>query len=696
MPILSKLLKSLEKNKEISIIIIVIFVLFMMIVPLTPTIMDLIIGFNISVSVLILMVVLYMQSAIGMTSFPSILLMLALIRIGITVSTSRLILLDANAGQIVETFGNFVVGGNIVIGIIVFSIITIINFIVITKGSERVAEVAARFSLDAMPGKQMSIDSDLKAGNITMEQATLKRKNLGLESKLYGAMDGAMKFVKGDAIASIIDILINLVGGLIVGIVQKNMSFSDAIAIYSILTIGDGLVQQIPALLVSLTAGIMITKVADDDSEENVGQNILRQVFSNHKAIYSACVLLGLFALIPGMPTVVFLLLMGVFGTIATVMMRRGPHSSDDKKSNSAVLEDLTEVDKNNIEYKPGEQQIDLHMTPLALYFSNKFKGSSNLKQLKDIVFKIRQGIANDLGILLPPIVIRYDASYAEYHYQFEVFEIPESTGEIYWNDILILDEADLELLDVDKQIVNTYQFGANNLGVWISDQYQAICTDNSIAFHTCKDFLTLHIKYHIDKHISKFLGIQETKNMLDKLHDYQELIKELLRMLPLNKITETFQRLIAENISLRNFKVILDTMLEWGQREKDVVIITEHVRKSLGRYIAYKFSNGTYIFSCIMLSMDVEDIVRDSIRYNDSGSYLALDPRITDEITNQVKDILTSSTGIKNISVVCQFDIRRYVRSILENHFSHIPVLSFQELEGFAEFNNIGVIKID
>ena len=690
---LSKYLTLLFNNKEISIIIIVIFVLFMMIVPLNPTIMDIIIGFNISVSVLILMVVLYLQSSIGLTSFPGILLVLALIRIGITVSTSRLILLDANAGEIVQTFGEFVAGGNLVVGTIVFAIITIINFIVITKGSERVAEVAARFSLDAMPGKQMSIDSDLKAGNLTMEQANLKRKNLALESKLYGAMDGAMKFVKGDAIASIIDILINLVGGLIVGVVQKKLSFSDAATTYSILTIGDGLVQQVPALLISLTAGIMITKVNDEDTNENVGQNILKQIFTNHKALFSASALLFCMSFVPGLPAFVFLSLMMIFIIIGVVLFRSSKRGASDINSNSAVKEDLNEINKDIVDYNKDEQ-VDLHMTPLAIYFSPKIKGSNYIKSLKSIVFKIRQEVANDLGVLLPPIMIRYDSSYSDYQYQFEIFEIPESFGEGYWNSILILDQEEIELLNIDTFTKNTYQFGNKNLGVWVAKSYDQLCLQNKIFYYTYEDFLALHIKYHIDKHIAKFLGIQETKNMLDKLQDYQDLIKELLRMLPLNKITEVFQRLISENISLRNFKVILDTMLEWGQREKDVVIITEHVRKSLGRYIAYKFSRNTYMFSCIMLSLDIEDTIRDSIRYTEAGSYLALDPRVTDEMIAQLDEILSSATHLKNIVVLCQFDIRRYVRSVFEVKYSYIPVLSFQELEGYAEFNNIGIIE--
>jgi type III secretion protein V len=263
----NKILNFFAKNGEFSVVILILFVLSMMVIPLPHELLDFIIAFNIGLTVVVLMVVIYMTSPLHLTSFPTILLMLAMLRIGITVSTSRLILLDGYAGKIITTFGEFVVGGNLIVGVIIFVIITIINFIVITKGSERVAEVAARFSLDAMPGKQMSIDSDLRAGNIDMTQANIKRKELGLESKLYGAMDGAMKFVKGDAIASIIDILINLVGGLIIGMVQRGMPFGDAIKTYSILTIGDGLVQQIPALIVSLTAGMMITRVSDEEDK---------------------------------------------------------------------------------------------------------------------------------------------------------------------------------------------------------------------------------------------------------------------------------------------------------------------------------------------------------------------------------------------------------------------------------------------
>jgi type III secretion protein V len=679
----------IANNKEFALVIIIVFVLFMMIVPMAPEIMDAIIAFNLTATVLTLMVVVYMRSPVGLTAFPSILLVLALLRIGITVSTSRLILLDGNAGDIVNTFGKFAVGGNIVVGVIVFVIVTIINFIVITKGSERVAEVAARFSLDAMPGKQMSIDSDLKAGNLTMEQAIEKRKNLGLESKLYGAMDGAMKFVKGDSIASIVDILVNLVGGLIIGVAQKNMSFSDSMGFYSILTVGDGLVQQIPALLISLTAGMMITRVSDGDENQNLGETILTQLFDNYKAIFSAAGLLILLAFIPGMPSWVFIVFSCVFVAIGVYVFRQTNTSAAKRGADSALAEE-TDTDKN------VSDEVQLQLLPLILYFSPKFKNSNNMKQLKHIVVSVRQYVANELGIAIPQIVIRYDQSYEEQQYQLAIFEIPEVSGTMYWNYILIMDPEAKELIKFDKMINNQLEFGEPTMGFWVSNQYQEFCVKQKIQHLTCEQFMLMHIKYHVIKHIASFLGLQEVKNILDKMNEYQELVKELLRMLPLNKIAEVFQRLIAEDISIRNFKLILDTMLEWAQREKDSVLLTEYVRRALGRYIAYKFSKGSYLFPCIIISHDLEDTIRDSIRYSDNGNYLSLDPRVNDMVVNNVKDILSAAPQVKNPVILCQFDIRRYVRSIVEAELRYLPVLSFQELEGNAQYNSMGVIEID
>ncbi len=690
---MTKFLNFFNANREIVLILMILLVILMMIVPMPTLIMDGIIAFNISISLLILMVVVYLRSTLALTSFPTILLVLALTRIGITVSTSRLILLDGDAGNIVSTFGDFVAGGNIVVGIIVFSIITIINFIVITKGSERVAEVAARFSLDAMPGKQMSIDSDLRAGNITAEEGNEKRKQLGLESKLYGAMDGAMKFVKGDAIASIIDILINIVGGLLIGIIQRGLDFSTAITTYSILTIGDGLVQQIPALLVSLTAGMMITQVNEDDEKNNLGVNILRQVFSDYKAILAACVLILIMGFIPGMPTSVFLTVFLILTVISVIMWRKQTAAPKANETKAVKEETAAEVEK-----EAKEVENTLKLLPLMLHLAPNLKNSSYLEEVKSILTNIQQETVMEIGVMIPQIIIRYNENLSDNEYQLLVSEIPVTTAAFHWNHILLLDnQAHAQAaLNMGNSFENTMQFGTNNLGIWIQSSNIETCNKYNIRYLTYKQFLLLHFKTHVKKHLADFLGIQEVKNILDKMTEFQELIKELLRIIPLNKITEIFQRLVAENISIRNFKAILDAMLEWSQKEKEPVIITEYVRKALGRYIAFKFSNGTYLFPIILLSLEVEDIIRDSIRYANNGSYLALDPRVSSTINGEVAKILEEHGDTPNLVIVTQFDIRRYTRAVIEKSHPSLPVLSFQELEGLAEFNNLGVIDIE
>lgn len=683
---MKNILFSLAKNKEISIVLMVVFVLFMMIIPLNPEIMDFIIGFNISITVLVLMVVLFMNSATELSSFPSILLVLALFRIGITVSTSRLILMDGDAGNIVTTFGEFVAGGNLVIGIIIFITITIVNFIVVIKGSERVAEVAARFSLDAMPGKQMSIDGDLKAGNITMEQANQKRKNLGIESRLYGAMDGAMKFVKGDSIASIIDILINMVGGLIIGIMQKNLSIAEAGKIYTILTIGDGLVQQIPSLLISLTSGLMITKVSDDDVQENLGQNILKQVFSNPMAIFSSCGLILGLAMVPGMPVGAFGILFVIFAVIGILLYKK----FTSKKKDGWLVDD-SELPPPNL----AEKDVILEVVPISIIFSPKIKELNSFDLIKNAAYALRQSIGNDLGFYIPQVVIKYKKELEQMQYELELFEITEVQGNLYIDHILITTpESQIKDLELGEKFANNLEIGNLNKGFWIKKEYLEVCKNNNIKFITFDEVFFLNIKFYLMQQVSRFMGLQETSQIIKKMTTYQELTRELLKMAPLNKITEVFQRLISEGISLRNFKVILDTMLEWYQREKDSIIITEQVRKSLGKQIAFKFSNGGYLFNNVILSKDLEDMVRDSIRYTDTGSYLALDPRITENILNNLEQIIIDNKSLENIVIITDYDIRRYLRSIIEKKFPDIVVLSYQELEGHANYNNVGIIE--
>ncbi len=697
---MNKILKVFENHKEISVVILILFILSMIIVPIPHALMDVLIGVNIGLTIIVLMVVIYMDTPLKLTSFPSILLILAVFRIGITISTSRLILLEANAGQIVETFGNFVVGGNLVVGVIIFIIITLVNFIVITKGSERVAEVAARFSLDAMPGKQMSIDSDLRAGNIDMPTAQRKRNDLGLESKLYGAMDGAMKFVKGDSIASIIDIVINIVGGLIVGIVQLNMSMSDALTTYTLLTVGDGLVQQIPALLISLTAGMMITKVSDDnsDKQENMGKNILNQIFTSPKALFSASALFLLMAVIPGMPSLVFLILFSLIVGLAILLLKRSKRG-DQASANKLVEDEMTiDGDTASSDGTTNPDFVSWKLQPIVLHLAQNLKDSEYSATIKKSLIEVRQDILMNLGVEIPQIVIRYNAQLVANSYQLLVFEIPVTEAKIYPNNILLLnDDVDiLSSLAIDDKVKNTTDLGFANNGSWVNMKFKDQCDEFGISYLTINQYISTHLSKVMKSHVSEFLGMQEVKNLLDKIDEYQDLIKELLRMLPLNKITEVLQRLIAEEVSIRNFKAILDAMLEWAQREKEVVLITEYVRQALGRYIAHKFSKGTYVIPSLLLDGEIEDAVRDAIRFNGNGSYLSLDPYMSNQIIDKVRLEYAKNTHIKiPISIITQMDIRRYVRSIIEKDLPYINVLSFQEVENHVQFNSLGVIEL-
>jgi type III secretion protein V len=690
---LNKIVAIFQEHKELSLIILILCVIGMIIVPIPHTLMDVLIGVNIGLTILVLMVVLYMKSPLELTSFPSILLVLALFRIGITISSSRLILLDGDAGQIISTFGAFVVGGNLIVGVIMFTIITLINFIVITKGAERVAEVAARFSLDAMPGKQMSIDSDLRAGNIDMKEAQRRRNSLVLESKLFGAMDGSMKFVKGDAIASIIDILINLVGGLVIGLVQKGMGFGEALQVYSILTVGDGLVQQIPALMISLTAGLMITRVSDDDSpdKENLGKNIINQIFTNSKTLFSASSLFVLMGCIPGMPT-------GVFAVLFCIIVGIGIYIKKNKGSNSAKANELVEESVGNDNNLADNDTISWKVQPIVLNLATDMKNNGTTKIIKKALIEIRNNILVTLGVEIPQIIIRYSNALEKNTYQLMIFEIPVTTATIYHNHILLLENSNevLNALNIGTEIKNNTDIGLPVKGFWIPENLKQECIESELSFLSIDGFISAHLAKIIGKHISEFLGMQEVKNLLDKASEYQDLIKELLRMLPLNKITEVLQRLVAEGVSIRNFKLILDAMLEWSQREKEVVIITEYVRQALGRYIAYKYSDGTYIIPCFILDTDIEDMIRDAIRFNDRGSFLSVDPDDSNIIISKVKESFESLDKLKVDPVILtHMDVRRYFKSIIENDLPYINVLSYQELEAHVKFTNLGVIEL-
>ena len=690
----------IKKNSEFAVVAGVLMVSAMLVIPLPTELIDALIIINISLSVVLLMVVIYILDPLKLNSFPSILLLLALFRIGITISTTRLILLNADAGHVVATFGHFVAGGNLVVGFIVFLIIIIVNFIVITKGSERVAEVSARFSLDGLPVKLMSVDADLRAGILTGDQAKEKRKHLEMESSFHASMDGALKFVKGDSIATILGVIINLVGGIIVGTMIHGFGIGEALKTFAILTIGDGLVQIIPALIVSVTAGLIVTRVTDEDAKDpmNMGQSIVSQIIAIPKALYGASAILVLFAFVPGMPKPIFAIVFVILFTLATVLSFMNKKEKKELQTTGGVGAAPKMLDENDTSGDSMPAMDTWKLYPLMLNVSPSFKSTEYLEKIKTSLSLVQKNIKMDLGIEIPQIFLRYDENQGNDCYQILVQEVPASKGKILRdNRILLLDtEENIKLYGVSDYEVSETNVGDKLKGVWASSSYIEMCKEFGVVYLTVEEFLTKHLSFVIKQHISEFLGMQEVKNMLDKMTEFQDLIKELLRMLPLNKITEVLQRLIAEDISIRNFKVILDAILEWAQREKDIILITEYVRGALGRYIGYKFSNGKNVLPCILISSDLEDTIRDAIRHTASGSYLAIDPNISLKVIENINEILEQYKTIQIKPVVLvTMDIRRYVRTIVEKDMPFLHVLSFQELEGHAEFENLGIVDV-
>ncbi len=674
---LYKWLLQANRHSDIYLALLVVMVISLIIIPIPIWLLDGLIAVNLTTAITLLMVTLYIPRVLAFSSFPSILLFTTLFRLSLNITTTRNILLKADAGQIIQTFGEFVVAGNFVVGVVVFLIILIVQFIVITKGAERVAEVAARFTLDAMPGKQMSIDADLRAGTIEPDEARARRSELERENQLYGAMDGAMKFVKGDAIASLIITAINIVAGLGIGIVQKGMSVGDAITTYSILTIGDGLVSQIPALLISMTAGIVVTRVGSD-STDSLGREIFGQILSQPKAILIASCLLVAFAFIPGFPTITFLIL-----ALGTFLIG---HSFFRKQVEDAKAGDKQTMDASaparSAGKPPGEaREFDVAI-PLLIEASSTIKKAIDPAAFNQRLIEVRQALYYDLGVPFPGIRLRYSDTCPENEYQVLLNEVPTSQGHIRQGSIMVQEDTAL-LQGLHLQAEEEKSFLPGLRSVWVPDSAKDKLASLEIGYMTIPDLLCYHITFVLRRYAKEFIGIQETRFLMDNLGEtYSEVVQEVQRILPLQKITEVLQRLVQEEISIRDLRTILQTLIEWGPREKEGVLLTEYCRSRLARYISYRYSAGQNILPVYLLAPEVEDTIRKAIRSTSSGSYLALDTDTAKQIIEQFKEqVAKISPGTSKPVVLTAMDIRRYLRKLLELEIYDLAVISHQEL---------------
>jgi type III secretion protein V len=690
-------LSTISGSSDLILAALVIAIIMMLIFPVNPHIIDVLIALNLTVSITILFVALYIQKAVHLSIFPSLLLITTLYRLGVNISSTRQILLKGYAGDIIFAFGNFVVGGNYVVGGVIFLIITIVQFIVVTKGAERVAEVAARFTLDAMPGKQMSIDADLRAGTIDQQQARELRLGLAKESQLYGAMDGAMKFVKGDAIAGIVIVLINIIGGLIIGNVMHGLSLSDSAKLYTLLSIGDGLVSQIPSLMIAISAAIVTTRVSSEKKDAHLGKEISEQLLKQPKALMIAGFVLLLMAWIPGFPAWAFLFLASIVGLIGYFFWMNARRVAAKAASGTSAMD--TDIPGHAVSAGGAE---DYALTlPVVLEVGSAIsllirKDKQGLTFIDQMIPKMRHSLYQDLGVRFPGIHVRTDSAALEQdEYAVHLNEVPIVRGKLILKHLLT-NETEETL----KRYNIPFVASKGSLGMpalWVNEKYQEILKRASIRFWTGLEVMILHLSKFYRQYASEFIGIQEVRAILEFVEkSFPDLIKEVTRLVPLQKLTEILRRLVQEQISIKDLRTVLEALSEWGQTEKDTVLLTEYVRSSLKRYISYKYSLGQSLLSVYLLDPEIEDMVRGAIKQTSAGSYLALDPDSVQLILHSLRNTLqpTPSGGQPPV-LLTAIDVRRFVRKLIEGEFPELSVVSYQEIVPEIRIQPLGRVQL-
>jgi len=692
----TKTLSTITRSSDLLLAIFVITIIMLLIFPVSPHVIDLLLSVNLTASVTILFVSLYIQKAVHLSIFPSLLLLTTLYRLAVNIASTKQILLHAYAGKIIFTFGHFVVEGNFVVGGVVFLIITIVQFIVIVKGAERVSEVAARFTLDAMPGKQMSIDADLRSGIIDTNQARLLRLSLNKESHLYGAMDGAMKFVKGDAIASIIITVINIIGGLIIGVAMHGMTVGRAARTYSLLSIGDGLVCQIPSIMIALTAGIVTTRVSSEKKDAHLGKDIAEQLLRQPKAFLIGAGTLFLVAWVPGFPRPPFLIIGLIMGSIGFAVWL------SQKKTRAQLATGVGEIEEieGHAIVTGGKEDYALTL-PVIIELGKDLsslikKDKKGLSFIDKMIPKMRHALYHDLGVRFPGVHVRTDSvSLDPDEYMIFLNEVPIIKGKVLikW---LLTNENEETLKRFNLPYTKTKNV-LNLPTLWVEDKYKDILQKAKIKFWTPLEVVILHLSKFYTQYAGDFIGIQEVRAMLEFVEkSYPDLIKEVTRLVPLQKLTDIFKRLVQEQISIKDLRTILEALSEWAQTEKDVVILTEYVRTSLKRYISYKYSQGRAILSVYLLDPEIEDMIRGAIKQTSAGSYLALDPDSVQMILQSMRNtIVPTPPGGQPPVLLTSLDVRRFVKKLIEGEFPDLPVVSSQEIIPEIRIQPLGRIQL-
>ena len=674
------------KFGDIVVAIAVIAIIMLIIIPVPTLLMDILLTLNISLSLVILLISMYTTEPLQFSIFPSLLLITTLFRLSLNVSTTRLILGNANAGKVIEALGNFVIGNNPIVGIIIFLIIVVIQFMVITKGSERVAEVSARFTLDAMPGKQMAIDADLNSGLISEGEAKERRKKVQREADFYGAMDGASKFVKGDAIAGIIITIINITAGFAIGVLQKGMDISQAASVYTNLTVGDGLVGQIPALLISTATGIIVTRAASDS---NLGMDILNQLLSQPKSLYicSGVLILLAFTGLPFLPNIIMSGLMAFMGYNLQKTIKEAELQQEMKAQD-------VEVDEIR---KPENVMTLLQVDPIELEFGYGIIPLADSNQggdLLDRVVMIRRQCALDMGIVVPIIRLRDNIQLKPNEYMIKIKGIEVASGEIMFDNYLAMNPGTAEgELDGIKTTEPAFGLPA----VWIGESQKEKAEMMGYTVVDSPSIIATHLTEIIKKHASELLGRQDVQKLLDNIKEtYPALVDEVVpKLLTLGEVHKVLSNLLREDISIRDMVTILETLADYAPVTKDTDMLTEYVRQALTRAITKRFFNGKRS-KVITLDQELEQLIIDSVQQTDYGTYLSINPDIAQRIAGSLMKEVQSVMSLGEQPIILTSPmVRMYFKRIADGVTPGLIVLSYNEIDPLIEVQSVGVVSI-
>ena len=676
------------KKTDLALAIYILAAIVFLIVPIPSFLLDILVTFNIAIALLVLLNAMYAQEILSMSSFPTLLLFTTIFRIALNVSSTRLILATGSPGKVVETFGSFVGGGDLVIGMIIFIVLIIVQMMVINKGSERVSEVTARFTLDAMPGKQMAIDADLNTGAITDKEARERRQKLQEESAFFGSMDGATKYVKGDAVTGIIITLLNLIGGILMGMLRGGLSLSESLEKYAILTIGDGLVSQVPSLLISLATGIIVTKAS---KEIGIGELVVGQLLDNYKVLFSVGgALIGLGLFIPSL-RVLFL----IFG-FALVILGQVMSGKQEIASIEQEVEE-EEVEADNIRKHENVNSL-LQVDPIELEFGYGIIPLADVNQggdLLDRVVMIRRQIALELGAVVPIIRLRDNIQLNPNQYVIKIKGVQVSEGEILFDHYMAMNPG-----YVEEEItgIPTFEPSFHLPAIWITEAQRERAESMGYTVVDPPSIIATHFTEGIRRHLDELLTRQDVQNLITNIKESNTtLIDELVpKLLGVGEIQKVLQNLLREGISIRDLVTIFETLADYAATTRDTDVLTEYARQGLKRAISSKYFSAMEMTSVVTLDPNVEQMIMNSVKQSEQGSYLTLDPGVTKEIMNSVEEEVSKLENLgKNPIIITSPIVRMYFKRLTEDYFGDLIVISYNEIESNIELQSVGMVTI-